>query len=322
MTEQRRIETLQALFASSVARGVSVGIGDDSAVLEPPANRRLVVSVDEQIEGTHFRREWLTMEDIGFRATMAAASDLAAMGAEPLWIVAALALPADLSDADFEAIARGQRAAADALPVTIVGGNLARGPAIGITTTVVGAAVAPILRAGARAGDGVFVAGALGLASLGLMALERGVRDEATAAARHAWQRPIAHVDDALRVAAVATAAIDVSDGLAKDLGAICAASGVGAEIEEASLRALARDCGTERAAHALGEDALAHVLGGGEDYALVIASPGSVPGFRRIGEFVEGERSVFVRYSDGRREVARAGFDHFAPQNLGGTSG
>ena len=330
-SEAQRIETLRVIFAGSgsgsgsggdAAAGVSLGIGDDAAVLEPPPGAgRIVISVDEQVEGTHFRRELLSPEDIGYRATVAACSDLAAMGAKPWCAVAALSLPDWVSDDLLEAIARGQRDASRTLGLAIVGGNLTRGPVLSIATTVLGFSNAPrgpLLRSGAAEGDGVWIAGQLGLASLGLRALVEQRTERALEHARSVWRRPSACIAEAASIAHRAHAAIDVSDGLAKDLGAICNASHVDAALDEAALVAFAVACGAASAATMLGADVLAAMLGGGEDYALVIAldpSASEVEGFVRIGTFVarDGDAArVWLIGSDGGRRSVSGGFDHW----------
>src|SRR5262249_4934424 len=157
-----------ARFAAR-APGVEIGIGDDAAVLDPTAGRRLVWTIDAQVEGVHFRREFLSgWHDAGFRAFMAAASDLAAMGAEPSCALSALELPEPFDDESLDAIALGQRAAADRVHAAIVGGNLSRAPGLAITTTLLGSATRAIARSGAKPGDGVYLAGPIGLASAGL----------------------------------------------------------------------------------------------------------------------------------------------------------
>src|SRR5262245_2552264 len=126
-SELARVELLRAIFAPSGGVGpIILGIGDDAAVLKAPSEF-IVWTVDAAVDGIHFRRAELALEDVGYRSTMAAASDLAAMGARPLGLLAALVLPENLDDVALSEIARGQRAAADELGSAIVGGNLARG---------------------------------------------------------------------------------------------------------------------------------------------------------------------------------------------------
>ncbi|CAN5384353.1 thiamine-phosphate kinase [soil metagenome] len=310
MSERSRIRSLAAIFAGVNGAGVRTSIGDDAAVLMPPPGE-LVVTVDEQVEGTHFRREWLALEDVGYRSTIAAASDVAAMGAAPWVILAALVLPATMSDAEVDKLARGQRAASLELGAPIVGGNLARGPALTIATTVLGV-LGPdehaVTRSGAAPGDGLWLAGMVGLAAAGVRALLADV--PADAEALFAWRRPRALVAEGRRMRGIAHAAVDISDGLAGDAAHLARASGVKAVFDGAAVDALASHPAIARAAATLGVPKRDIVLAGGEDYALLCASPGAIAGFVRIGECAVGE-GVVVR--DGGVDVAvERGFDHF----------
>jgi thiamine-monophosphate kinase len=310
VNEVARIAMLARLLAGRAA-GVEVGIGDDAAVLAgAPANTKLVWTIDEQVEGTHFRRDLLSMRDVGWRSLMAAASDVAAMGARPWCVLAALSLPEDVGDEALAAIAGGQAEAAHALGAPVVGGNLARGPVLSIATTVLGCAERPVLRAGARPGDVLWLAGSVGLAAAGLRALERAKGDDdRLAVAVAAWRTPVALVEAGVALGRGAHAAIDVSDGVARDAGHVADASGVRLVLEESELL---RDDSLVGAAAALGEDPIDLALHGGEDYAIVAASPGPLPGFRRIGEVLEG-RGLVLRSATGERPIEPRGFDHFA---------
>jgi thiamine-monophosphate kinase len=289
---------------------VERGIGDDAAVLTAPGTGKLVWTIDEQVEGVHFRRGWLEGTDIGWRSMMAAASDLAAMGAEPWCALAALVLPADVDDAALEAIAGGQRDAAAAIGAAVVGGNLSRGPALSIATTFLGRCERAVERGGARPGDGLWAAGAIGLAAAGLGALERGIAgDPRVAEAVEAWRRPKALVVEGRAMGPVAHAAIDVSDGLARDVGHVAEASGVAVVLDEEALRA---DLALCRAAEAIDASPVELALHGGEDYALVVASAVAIPGFRRVGDVRPGS-GVHLRDATGEHPIAAAGFDHFA---------
>jgi thiamine-monophosphate kinase len=312
-SELERVELLRRVLTSHDAR-VRVGIGDDAAVLAPPVGGGLVWTVDAAVEGVHFRRDLLTMQDLGYRATMAAASDLAAMGALPMGLLAALVLPPWMTDADLTALAHGQREAASALGADIVGGNLARGAELSITTTALGTTARPLLRAGAEPGDALWVAGSVGLAAAGLAALGRGgPPSPELAGAIAAWRRPQARIAEGHAASAVAHAAIDVSDGLARDVGHLARASKVRAVLE-ASAIASAELAG---AAAALGRDPLDLALHGGEDYALVIALPpgSAVDGFTRLGAVERCDAGPFVvlRTESGEAmEVDERGYDHF----------
>ncbi|MDP8999075.1 MAG: thiamine-phosphate kinase [Myxococcota bacterium] len=316
MDERGRIALLARILAWSEDErppGIDVGIGDDAAVLTVPhASSRLVWTIDEQVEGSHFRRDFLSWRDIGWRSLMAAASDLAAMGAVPWCALSALVLPDDVDDAALEDIALGQCNAARAMGAPVVGGNLARGPSLSIATTLLGRCERAVERRGARAGDGVWIAGSVGLAAAGLKALERRIAEDdapsALAPAIAAWRAPRALIPEGRAMAVVAHAAVDVSDGLARDADHVAEASRVCIVLEEARLVA---DAALVAAADVLGESALDLALYGGEDYALVVASTVPIPGFRRIGEVREGEGLV-LRGADGERAIEARGFDHF----------
>jgi thiamine-monophosphate kinase len=288
-----------------------VGIGDDAAVLQAPgaaAGERLVWTIDEQVEGTHFRRDLASWGDIGWRSFMAAASDVAAMGARPWCALSALVLPSSLSDEDFEAIVRGQREAAGEISAPIVGGNLARGPVVSLSTPLLGHCVAPVPRRGARPGDGLWLAGRVGLAAAGLRALEGRSTGAALSAAVEAWLRPRALVTEGLAMAGTAHAAVDVSDGLARDAGHIAADSGVCLVLDE---RALLEDAELRDAAATLAADPVDLALHGGEDYALLACADVPLPGFRRIGE-VRAGAGLLLRTALAERPLAPHGFDHF----------
>ncbi|MDF1504850.1 thiamine-phosphate kinase [Roseisolibacter sp. H3M3-2] len=249
------------LVRAMVARwgDVARGIGDDAATLDVPPGARLVVSTDASVEGAHFRREWLTPEEIGWRAAASAVSDLAAMAAAPLGMVVALALPDDWR-ADALAVADGIGALARATGTPIVGGDLVRASALGVTVTVMGSAGSPVGRGGARPGDAVYATVALGGPRQALGALLRG--DVPDAAARARFARPVPRVAEARWLAATgATALVDVSDGLAADLRHVAAASGVRLVVE---AERVPRFAGASR------DDALA----GGEEYELALTAP------------------------------------------------
>jgi thiamine-monophosphate kinase len=313
LNERQRLERLRALFGrGALPAGVTLSIGDDAAVLVPGA-APLVWTVDAMVEGVHFRRAWLSFEEMGWRSLMAAASDLAAMGAAPRGVLSALVLPGDVGDDDLEALARGQADAARELGTAVIGGNLSGGSELSITTTVLGETAAPVLRSGARASDVVALAGALGLAAAGVEALRRGTADARLAPALEAYRRPRARIAEGLVGRASAHAAIDLSDGLALDLSRLAAESGVGVVLAEERVLDATRDA-LAQAATALALDPLDLALHGGEDYALVMTfDPSSVPvPFAPIGRCI-GERGVFVeRAGAGRREIEPRGFDHF----------
>lgn len=278
-----------------------------------PEGASLVWTVDAAVEGVHFRRDWMSLEDIGFRSLMAAASDLAAMGARPRGVLCSLVLPPDFGDEELDQIARGQADATAALGTAVVGGNLSRGTELSVTTTALGAAKHALLRAGAKPGDVVAVAGPLGLAAAGIAALQRGYRGPAVERAIAAYRRPRALIEPGANAAPRAHAAIDVSDGLTLDVSRMAAESSVSIVLEAKNVRA-AGGSDLRAAAEALSLDPLELALYGGDDYALVMAfAPADVaPPFVRIGTCAEG-RGISLLGDDGDvRPLEPRGYDHF----------
>ena len=319
--EFERIVLLAKIFDASApdassARGTEnaefeVGIGDDAAVLHLRSDTRLAWTVDAQVEDVHFRRSWLSWRDVGYRSFVAAASDISAMGASPWCALSALSLTPSITDGELGELAAGQKEAADTVGARILGGNLSSGVCVTVTTTLLGKGARILTRSGARVGDALWVAGSLGLAAAGLAALERGMRGDPVDRAVHAWRRPEPRVLDGLAMSLRANAAIDVSDGLAVDAGRVGEASGVSVVLDRSLLLARADDS-LGRAAMAVGADLFDLILTGGEDYALVAASPVPIPGFSRVGEIRQG-RGVIIRTERGEERPHEArGFDHF----------
>jgi thiamine-monophosphate kinase len=302
-------------FSARAAGVVSVGIGDDAAVLKR-VGEPLVWTVDASVEGTHFERAWLELEDIGYRAFQAAASDLAAMGARPLAALSALELPKGFSKRELAALTQGQALAARECGAPIVGGNVARSPRLALTTTLLGTASEPLARDGARPGDQIWLVGQVGLSALGLELLRRrrrAARRGAEQACVVAWRRPRALIADGARLVGRARAAIDVSDGLAGDVASLARASGVRAVLEADRLEAaLAPELVS--VARALGRSPLEAALRGGEDYALVATGPAALRPRRAsvIGRVERGEGAV-LELASGRTSALHPGFDHLS---------
>lgn len=248
------VRTLLARWGSA-ARGV----GDDGAVLTVPAGERLVVSTDTSVEDVHFKRAWLSAEDIGWRATQAALSDLGAMGAEPLGVLIALTVP-EAWRADLAAMADGIAAATRTIGIPIVGGDVTDGDKLSFAITVLGHASRPLSRAGAVPGDRLYVTGRLGGPGAAVAAWQRGASPSAEA--RDRFARPVARVAAGVWLAQHgAHAAIDVSDGLAGDVAHLAAASAVRCVL---SLDEIPRLAGVNA------DEALAS----GEEYELLVAAP------------------------------------------------
>lgn len=239
---------------------VVAGPGDDGAILRPPAGMDLVQTVDTCLEGVHFPAG-LAPEDIGWRCLAVNLSDLAAMGAAPAWALLSLAWP-DADEAWLAGFARGVAPLAGEAGLDIVGGDMVRGP-LAVTFALTGLVPpdAALRRGGARPGDEIWVTGPLGGGAGGLAAWQRG--DVVGAAP---LLRPRPRLAEGLALRGIASAAIDVSDGLLQDLGHVLAASGVGAELdlERVPVHQIAGP----------GEAGLAMALGGGDDYELCFTVP------------------------------------------------
>jgi thiamine-monophosphate kinase len=309
------IAQLARELSTRPTRNVTVGIGDDAAVLRT-RSERIVVSVDDQVEGVHFDRRWLTTSDVGFRSLQAAASDLAAMGARPLAAVASLHVPTGFPQSELTQLARGQAQAARALGCPVVGGNVARGPVLSVTTTVLGEVSRPLLRSAARAGDELWVVGRVGFARAGLLLHQQRLRvprrlARVAAQAKQAWARPEALIAAGLALHGRARAAIDVSDGLAGDAQQLARASGVKAVLRAELLTSLVSPELADLA-DLLGEPGAALALRGGEDYALLCTGRRALrpAGARVIGR-VEIGRGAELELETGQRFALDPGFDH-----------
>jgi len=315
--EFARIEWLKARFdldPNHDANNVVVGIGDDAAVVDF-GNRPTVVTVDTQVEEVHFRRDLISCRDLGYRALVAAASDVSAMAAMPSASLVALSLSAAVTDDEFRELIEGLAEAARHTGARVVGGNLSQAASLTITSTVFGSPISkPITRAGARPGDGVYVTGTLGSAALGLAIVQAGDR-EAThdEAFIERWRRPPTHERAARALSSLATSAIDVSDGCLQDLEHICAASNVGATLRADSVPSAP---GYRASCEALGLDPVALALTGGEDYELLFTAARSAEAEElgtKIGDIIDGS-GVQVLDETGRAvELARTGFRHFS---------
>ncbi|MDQ6880910.1 MAG: thiamine-phosphate kinase [Pseudomonadota bacterium] len=320
-------ELIERYFKRPAGR-IALGIGDDCALLTPAAGMQLAISTDMLVEGRHF----LATVDafaLGHKALAVNLSDLAACGARPLAFSLALALPR-VDDAWLDGFARGLFALADAHVCELLGGDTTRGP-LTICITVYGEVPAgqALLRSGARVGDDVYVSGTLGDArlALGVLRGDLSLPAEASAAARMRLERPIARVALGQALRGMATSAIDVSDGLAGDLGHVLRQSGVGARIETAAaIGLLAASAGAGGAALDLSTETLLElVLAGGDDYELAFTAPVSARAavqaagtasntpVTRIGQ-IEAEPGLRLVDAQGELLVRRyASFDHFA---------
>lgn len=285
----------------------ATGIGDDAAVLRVPDGSRLIATTDTAVEGVHFRRDWCAPDEIGYRATVAAISDVAAMAAAPLGVLVAMAIPEDALPI-IESVARGIGGASAMSRTRILGGNLTRADQLSITTTVLGHAERPLRRSGARPGEGVYVTGTFGgpAAAVDAWLAHR----QPNAEWRERYVRPVARIAEGRWLAEHgASAAIDISDGLLGDLAHLAHASDVTLDVALDDLPVMP-DVAPERAAR------------GGDEYELAVTAPAVLDeaAFRvmfgipltRIGTVCEGEPSVRATVR-GERVAPGGGWNHFS---------
>jgi thiamine-monophosphate kinase len=274
------------------------------------------LTIDACVEHVHFERGLMSLEDVGWRATQAAVSDLAAMGARPVAALSNLTLPSSAGEKELRALARGQAQAARSLHCPIVGGNLTRGAQLALVTAVVGTAAKALLRSGARPGHELWLVGDVGLAAAGLAWLRKRRKRPLDPHARRciaAFRRPRALLSEGAKLIGRAHACCDVSDGLARDALHLAEASGVRIVIEERALGTLIAPA-LEALSLRMGTPALDFALHGGEDYALLATGPKAArPRFaRRVGR-VERGRGGVLEQNSGQKLPLAGGFDHFA---------
>lgn len=292
--------------------------GDDCAVVAG-GSAPLALTTDALVEDVHFRRAWLSWDELGRRAIAVNLSDLAAMGALPAWILVAVAAPGDLPARALDEILDGCASATREAGALLVGGNLTTAPVLSVTVTAGGTLPGRWLtRAGARPGDHLVVTGDLGAAAAAVAAWRAGAEPDQSLRAR--FVAPVARIAAGRALADLgAHAAIDVSDGLLADLGHLCAASGVGAVIERERLPRLPAVARLDQSGHD-------HAATGGEDYELLVALAGehladldaiaarAEVALTPIGRCVDPARGIVLQDATGTpHAVATPGFDHFA---------
>jgi thiamine-monophosphate kinase len=323
LNEDRLIDELRERLRGVDGSRLLLGIGDDAAAWQPSRSNRSVITTDALVENVHFRRDAMTPQAIGHRALAANLSDIAAMGARPVLATIALGIPADVDAQWVAACYEGIAALATSTRCAIAGGDITRAAELVFAITVVGEVRPSNLktRAGARRGDIVAVTGPLGASRAGLrIALDRpdlAAHGAACREALRAFSMPVPRLREGkwLGGSRHVRALMDTSDGLSTDLARLCAASGVGARIDDVPIAPAAAEV-----AALTGDDAAAWALDGGEDFELLAAIdrrafPHLAVRFRAhtgreliaVGEIVGGEG---VRRADGALVPAR-GWDH-----------
>ena len=312
------------------ADGVLVGIGDDCAVLEPTPGTRLLAKTDLLVEDVHFRRRYATARDVGWKSLAVNVSDISSKGGRSRWALVALACPASTSVQDIDDFYAGMLALARAHDIVVVGGDTSSSPGSWfVNVMLLGEVARPVLRSTAHAGDIIAVTGTLGRSAAGLALLDcadppRGLDAAVAADMVTAHLRPQPRVAEGrwLGERSGVAAMMDISDGIGVDLPRLCAESGVGATVDVSTIPIAP---GTRAVAAALGCDALAWAIGGGEDYELLVvcAADGFLSISRELNDTtrtpltqigtIDAEPSVRFVGGDGRAIAVQPGYRHFA---------
>jgi len=326
LPEKALIAQIRRMAASSTrgrrARGSDrvtfTGIGDDCAVLRLPSGHDTLVTTDFTLEGVHFRRDWHPPESVGHRCLTRGLSDIAAMGGDPVAAFLSLALPKDLPQTWVGRFTRSLIGLAETYGVTLAGGDTAESPN-GILADIIVVGTAPkgrsVMRSGARAGDSIFVSGELGGSAAAILQLTTMPKKKVSPRdyPRHFYPEPRVALGRSLREKGMASAMIDISDGLSTDLAHLCEESGIGAEVDAA----LIPRAKVGRPAREVDLDLALH---GGEDYELLFTArpgkriPSQIAGIAltRIGKITRS-RKMFIRTRpDLADELDPRGWEHF----------
>jgi thiamine-monophosphate kinase len=295
------------------------GIGDDAAVLRVPVGHEVLVTTDFSVEGVHLRREWHPPESVGHRCLARGLSDIAAMGGEPVAAFLSLALPPDLPQVWVDRFLKGLLNLAGRFNVPLAGGDTSQSPAGVLADIVVVGSVSKgkaVLRSRALPGDKIYVTGRLGGSAAVLDLLSSGKkRARPPAFLSHFFSQPRIPTGILLRKNKIASAMIDISDGLSTDLHHICEESGVGAEINESTIpRAF-----IGKSDHKV---ELKFALHGGDDYELLFTArpkirvPDRVAGvpITEVGRTTGNKRIVLVNSAGIRSNLEPLGWEHFRP--------
>jgi thiamine-monophosphate kinase len=321
---------LRKIFAGSrpapsggAPQSLALGMGDDAALFRPKAGHQTILTCDWSLEGTHFWRDKHPPDAVGWKCLVRAVSDIAAMGGAPRCFLLSLALPASLAGRWLDDFLAGLRRASRKLGCVLAGGDTTRQNVVLINVTVVGEVRTgyALLRSGAQPGDTLYVSGGLGEAELGLQILKRSKRPANRTnplTRKHLYPEPRVALGQWLADARIASSMMDVSDGLSSDLPRLCAASGVGAQLE------MARIPRVRIPKHVLldGIDSTRLALHGGDDYELLFTVPPhrsqvvpmsfqGVP-LNSIGTITRKRELVLLEDGGRHRQLAPGGWDPF----------
>jgi thiamine-monophosphate kinase len=284
-SEQELLALVARVFDSNGDPNVLVGIGDDAAVVRGSAQQ--VITTDLAVEDIHFSKRWSNAFDIGRKATAANIADILAMGAKPQYLVVALTLTGDEGLARIEELARGIKSEADKTGAIVVGGDISRGSALSIAITAIGSVDRAITRAGALAGEGIYISSLTGWSAAGLYLLTHEIEPihAVHAMALNEFRAPtLDYACDFTRAGALC----DTSDSLLISLEAIAQASEVELNIDVAAIESAYEFKELSLLAQSVGLDVFEWILGGGEDHVFV-ATGIDLPGIR-IGSVKSGK--------------------------------
>jgi thiamine-monophosphate kinase len=307
---------VQAAKARAVTLRGGMGIGDDCAVVPIHRGHEALVTTDFSLEGIHFKRAWHSEESAGYRCLVRGLSDIAAMGGEPIAAFLSLALPKNLPQGWVNGFLRGLLQLAAKFKVVLAGGDTAQSP-VGVLADIIVLGSVPkgkaVLRSGARPGDGIYVTGELGASAAAIDLLTRGNKIRPVDFPGHFYPMPRIAVGRFLREKGLASAMIDISDGLSTDLGHICEESGVGAEIKSHAVPVAI----TGKPGRIV---ELPFALHGGEDYELLFTAsarkkvPSWIAGIRvrQIGVVTRGSKVWLRDENEVKQRFAPQGWEHF----------
>ena len=323
----RKVPSVLEHPASGVLR---LGIGDDSAILSPKGGKDWVLSCDAFLEGVHFLAKAHPPDSVGYKSLVRAASDLVAMGAAPRFFLLTLALPASRIGTWLGTFLAGMGRAARYLGMHLIGGDTTKSESVSISITVLGEVSRgrALRRSGARPGDLIYVTGKLGRAQLGLELVRANLARRAgfrNALRQHLYPRIPVELGEWLARNQIASAMMDISDGLSTDLTRLCKASKVGARIEAERVPCVSIPAGLSRGISKLKLNWLQMALHGGDDYGLLITVPRRrvnrlqrAPDFSRltcIGEITPGRRILLVNGNGSAMPLEAHGWDPFSPK-------
>lgn len=318
LVERELISRIRRLASKRLARNkagaIVAGIGDDCAVLRIPTGHEALITTDFSLEGVHFRREWHSPQFIGHRCLTRGLSDIAAMGGDPVAVFLSLALPARTPQKWVDGFSEGLLNLANKFSVPLAGGDTTQSPDRILADILVLGSVPQgqaILRSGARPGDRIYVTGTLGAAAAETDFLYSRALGKASNRIGGALPQARLNIGRTLRQRKLATAMIDISDGLSTDLSHVCEESGVGAEVFEDAI---------PRAKLQRHEVDLRFALHGGDAYELLFTAkkstrvPTSIDGvsLTAIGEVTRTKNMIIIDPAQTRRVLRPQGWEHF----------